>query len=141
MGITKLKKISKSDEQRIINIIRSWPLGSRLTWELLRVRVAKDFDFHIDEMWSRQALSANVRVRDAILALKQRKAKRTPNGTHVRTESEVSRVLELETELLELKQRYDRLLLRHTELARNASFLDGGTQLLDPLPDNTTTQR
>ena len=132
-----MKKISKTDENGIVRLIQAWPHLDRFTWEFLRARVAQKYECPIKETWSRQSLSANVSIRAAITVLRQGKDQKPRLQPASNPESLTTRITELEAELSELNQRYERLLLRHVQLARNASFLEGGTQLLDPLPDNT----
>ena len=135
-----MKKISASNEQDILRAIRSWPLAKRLTWEALRILLAGSQQASSRAVWSRQSLSANKKVQDAFSAFKVRQTQsRIPPGPQSE-DAKDCRIGALEAELKELRARFDRLLLRHTQLAYNASLLEGGTQLLDPLPDNTRSQ-
>lgn len=135
-----MKKISTSNEQEILRAIRKWPHAKRLTWEALRALLAQSQEPGSQGIWSRQALSANEKVQDAFSAFKLRQTRSSfPPGPQSE-DAKDSRIEELEAELQELQARFDRLLLRHTQLAYNSSLLEGGTQLLDPLPDNTRSQ-
>lgn len=135
-----MKKISASDEQEILRAIRTWPLAKRLTWEALRILLAESQQARSQAVWSRQSLSANEKVQDAFSAFKARQTQSRILPGQQSEDAKDCRINALEAELNELQIRFDRLLLRHTQLAYNASLLDGGTQLLDPLPDNTRSQ-
>jgi hypothetical protein len=135
-----IKKISAASEREIVDAIQKWSSGNRLTWETLRKFLADSQQLTTSAIWSRQSLSANESIKNAFAAFKVRK---NNLGNQARPKSECAktcRITELEAELHELRARHDRLLLRHAQLAYNASLLDGGTQLLDPLPDNTRSQ-
>jgi hypothetical protein len=134
-----MKKISASNEQEILRTIRTWPLAKRLTWETLRAFLAEQ-QAASQGVWSRQSLSANTKVQDAFNSFKLRQTQSRTRTAPQSEDAKDCRIGELEAELRELQIRFDRLLLRHTQLAYNASLLDGGTQLLDSLPDNTRSQ-
>lgn len=137
MGI---KKISALNEMDIVTAMRKWPLTNRVTWELLRKFLVESQPRGSSPIWSRQSLSANETIKVAFSALKARQIQmRTQSGPMSR-DLKPTRIAELESELSELRTKYDRLLLRHAQLSYNASLLEGGTQLLDPLPDNTRSQ-
>lgn len=135
-----MKKISTEDEKAIVLLLRKWPVRERLTWDALREAIATTSTSR-EKAWSRQSLSANDDIRTAFLVAKRRLAE-VPSASAGGSESELSqKIIGLESELGELKLKYDRLLVRHSQLVYNASLLDGGSHLLDPLPDNTNSQR
>jgi len=135
-----MKKISAASEKSIIRILRQWPRQKSLTWESLRNALAAE-GIPLEDVWSRQALSCNESIYVAYLIAKRLPASKP--GVPVATDdTEATRkVIELEAELQELQLKYDRLLARQTELIYNASLLEGGSHLLDPLPDNTKSQK
>ncbi len=137
MGI---KKISDASKLEVVGALRKWPSAQRLTWEKLREFLADSRQDIVSAIWSRQSLSANESIKDAFAEVKARQ-KQLGTQSGPRSEDEkATRISELEAELHELRAKHDRLLLRHVQLTYNASLLEGGTQLLDPLPDNTRSQ-
>ncbi|MFZ2999754.1 MAG: hypothetical protein WA071_05450 [Undibacterium umbellatum] len=138
-----MKKISAADQVNIIDCLRSWPRSRALTWETLREALGTKFSVTLDLIWSRQSLSANSEILDAYKKAKIRsKLEKVSVANKVQNESELERkVLLLNEELDALRIKYDNLLLRHTKVIYNASFLEGGTNMLfDTLPDNTRSQ-
>lgn len=136
-----MKKIAKADQDKIILVLQKWPNNLKLTWEGIRGKLATTANVGPEEVWSRQSLSGNYEIHAAFTSAKRR----TSEGAVDRNLSEVfceqDRILKLESALNELQARYDVLLLRHAQLAYNASLLEGGSHLLDdPLPDNTRSQ-
>jgi hypothetical protein len=133
-----MKKISAVDEKTIVHLIKRWPHSKSLTWESIREQIADDSNSLLSEIWSRQSLSANSKISEAY-----RNAKNPVEPT-VDPEYEAlnNKIKSLELQLIDANSRYDRLLLRHAQLAYNASLLEDGSALLDsPLPDNTQSQR
>jgi hypothetical protein len=136
-----MKKISEESKNDIVTVLRRWPKLDRLTWESLREAIAKAVGASIEEVWSRQSLSDNKDIYDAFLVSKRR-LKEEPAAPAVMNEADaVQEISNLESKLGELQLKYDRLLLRHTQLVFNVSLLEGGSNLLDPLPDNTKSQQ
>lgn len=136
-----MKKISEEDKNDIVAVLRRWPKHDRLTWESLREAIAKPVGASLDEVWSRQSLSDNKDIYDAYLVAKRR-LKEEPAAPAVMNEADAAQEISyLKSTLSELQLKYDRLLLRHTQLVYNASLLEGGSHLLDPLPDNTKSQQ
>jgi len=134
------KKISAESEKSIVRILRQWPRQTRLTWESLRNVVAKEGE-SLENVWSRQALSGNENIYAAYLVAKQPSTSKAevPVAT---CDSETGRkIIELEAALQELELKYNRLVARHVALTYNVSLLEGGSHLLDPLPDNTKSQQ
>lgn len=135
-----MKKISAESEKSIVHVLRHWPKRERLTWENLRVALMAE-GISPQEVWSRQALSENEGIYAAYLIAKQRHSLAAPFSPGTGEIEASAKIVELECALLEAELKYERLLVRHTELVYNASLLPGGSQLLDPLPDNTKSQR
>jgi hypothetical protein len=136
-----MKKISEESKNDIVAVLRQWPRHDRLTWESLREAIAKAVGASLEEVWSRQSLSDNKDIYDAFLVAKRR-LKEEPVAPAVMNEAEAAQTIsDLESKLSELQLKYDRLLLRHTQLVYNVSLLEGGSNLLDPLPDNTKSQQ
>lgn len=130
------KKISGDSEKSIVRMLRQWPRQTRLTWESLRSAVAKEEA----DVWSRQALSGNENIYAAYLVAKKRSASKTE--VPIATDTEATRkIIELEAALQELELKYNHLAARHAALSFNVSLLEGGSHLLDPLPDNTKSQK
>lgn len=137
-----MRKITDSDQDEIVRLLQKWPTHPRLTWEGLRIKLAAMINAELEQIWSRQSLSANHEIYSAFSKTKHRLQKSVTNGTPLDAVAQQHRVLELESALSDLQARYDILLIRHTQLAYNASLLEGGSYLLDdPLPDNTKSQR
>ena len=137
-----MKKISAPDEQKIARMLREWDHEKRLTWEHLRLSIGAQYGKGLDETWSRQALSANEAVSTAFsIAKKCGREPVLPKAVICSENNCSERIASLESEIAELKVRYERLQLRHAQLAYNASLLEGGCHLLNPLPDNTQSQR
>ncbi|MGJ9420568.1 hypothetical protein ACHAC9_22850 [Massilia sp. CMS3.1] len=133
-----MKKISEEDEKKIVRLITKWPHSKSMTWEDIREQIAADSNSLLPDIWSRQSLSANSRISEAY-----RNAK-SPVEPTVNPEYEAltNKIKILELQIIDANSRYDRLLLRHTQLAYSASLLEDGLALLDtPLPDNTQSQR
>jgi len=134
-----MRKMSADDTTAVVRILRAWR-QRRLTWERLRTQVSVEI---LDgaETWSRQSLQAHESIRIAWAAAKRRltnKDRSTPTGSE---DASLAALEKLQGEYQELQTKYDRLALRHRQLAYNASMLPGGTRLLiDPLPDNTPDQ-
>lgn len=135
-----MKKITAFNEREIVGVIRKWPSANRLTWEMLRKFLADSQQETLSAIWSRQSLSANDSIKDAFSAFKDRQKQVSIQPGPKSEDAKATRIAELEVELHELRAKHDRLLLRHVQLTYNASLLEGGTQLLDPLPDNTRSQ-
>ena len=135
-----MKKISTLNEREIVGAIRKWSSANRLTWEILRKFLADSHQKTLSAMWSRQSLSANKPIKDAYLDFKVRQKQLSIQPEPKSEDARAARIAKLEAELHDLRAKHDRLLLRHAQLAYNASLLEGGTQLLDPLPDNTRSQ-
>lgn len=136
-----MKKISEDSKNDIVAILRRWPKHVRLTWESLRDAIAKTTGALVEEVWSRQSLSDNKDIYDAYVVAKSR-LKQEPAASAVMNEADAAqKISDLESKLSELQVKYDRLLLRHTQLVYNVSLLEGGSPLLDPLPDNTKSQQ
>lgn len=133
------KKISADSEKSIIRMLRQWPRQKRLTWERLRSALAEEAP--LDDVWSRQALSGNENIYAAYLVAKQLPASKLEMSVATDDTEASRKVIELEAALQELQLKYDRLVARHLALAYNASLLEGGSHLLDPLPDNTKSQK
>lgn len=134
------KKISADSEKSIVRVLRQWPKQTRLTWESLRNAVAKEGK-PSEDVWSRQALSGNENIYAAYLVAKQLSiSKAEVRVTAGDTEAAI-KIIELEAELKELELKYNRLAARHAALTYNVSLLEGGSHLLDPLPDNTKSQK
>lgn len=132
-----MKKISEVDEKKIVRLIKKWPYSKSLTWEDIRKQIAVDSDSLLSEIWSRQSLSANLKISEAYRDAKN-PVKPTVNPEY---EALNNKIKALESQLIDANSRYDRLLLRHAQLAYNASLLEDGSALLDtPLPDNTQSQ-
>lgn len=135
-----MKKISEEDEKSVVLLLRKWQGLEQLTWESLRIAIVASA-IAPGRAWSRQSLSVNEAIRTAFLVAKQR-LKLAGGGMATMSDSDALRQLEdLKTEHRELEIRYGALLVRHTKLAYNASLLEGGSFLLDPLPDNTSSQK
>lgn len=136
-----MKKISEESKNDIVAVLRRWPKLDRLTWESFREAIAKAVGASTEEVWSRQSLSDNKDIYGAFLVAKRR-LKEEPAAPAVMNEADaVQEISDLESKLSELQLKYDRLLLRHTQLVFNVSLLEGGSNLLDPLPDNTKSQQ
>jgi hypothetical protein len=135
-----MKKISTLNEREIVGAIRKWSTANRLTWEILRKFLADSQQKTLSAIWSRQSLSANKSIKDAFSAFKARQKQLSIQSVPKSEDAQSARIAKLEAELHDLRSKHDRLLLRHAQLTYNASLLEGGTQLLDPLPDNTRSQ-
>lgn len=136
-----MKKISEEDKNDIAAVLRRWPKHDRLTWESLREAIAKIAGTPLEKVWSRQSLSDNKEIYDAFLVAKRR-LKENPTVPALMNEADAAKsISDLKSELSELQLKYDRLLLRHTQLVYNVSLVEGGSHLLDPLPDNTKSQQ
>ena len=139
-----MPKISRHAEASAVSILRSWPKKERMTWEGLRRKIAlRRRDRDIEQVWSRQALSANEAIsaayHEARAHLSSSQASGISPGAKVHTLG--ARVADLERQLDALRKRHEALQIRHAQLVHNASLLRGGAQLLDaPLPDNTRSQ-
>lgn len=135
-----MKKISTEDEKSVVALLRQWPRHEQLTWENLRTAIVTSATIE-GKAWSRQSLSVNAAVTAAFSIAKRRL--KEAGGTSVAMNSSVATtyIAELELELSALKSKYAALLIRHATLAFNASLLEGGSFLLDPLPDNTNSQK
>lgn len=136
-----MKKISEESKNDIVAVLRRWSKHDQLTWESLREAIAKAVGASLEEVWSRQSLSDDKDIYDAFLVAKRR-LKEEPSAPAVINEADAAQeISDLESKLSELQLKYDRLLLRHTQLVYNVSLLEGGSNLLDPLPDNTKSQQ
>jgi len=152
MGI---KKITQKALNRILTILRRWPMTRHLSWDILREVLSQDDEILNEigtqetpntttEVWSRQSLSKNEDIHQAFLTAKKRlkageRGKRPAWQTNEEYEEKIQ---ELESKVTELTAKYEKLLLRHQTLCYNASLLEGGSRLLaDPLPDNTRSQQ
>jgi hypothetical protein len=134
-----MQKIGNDAEKEIVRMLRKWPKGRRLTWEALRDTIAQLRD-GANLVWTRQALSANENIHSAYKSAKS--ASTQPAHQRGDDARQTERIRELESELTDIKRRFDLLKLRHAQLIYNASLLEGGTHLLeDPLPDNTKAQQ
>jgi hypothetical protein len=137
-----MKKISKTDQDNLVRSLRTWDRRTPLNWEALRNQFAISYCVELNQVWSRQSLSANPEIYDAFTIAKRRFLEYPITDAFKENGAQQQRVSELESELAELQVRYDRLLVRHAQLSYNASLLEGGSHLLDdPLPDNTKSQR
>jgi len=136
-----MRKISEADGKFIVQLIHKWPKTTRLTWEGLRREIMKVGDDTLNTTWTRQALSDNESIKTAYLAAKERLKSKEHSTSLNKDTQQIDIIRNLEFELSELRQRFDKLTLRHTQLIYNASLLEGGSRLLDdPLPDNTRSQ-
>jgi hypothetical protein len=138
-----MRKISEDDEKSIVRSLRRWPVGRRLSWDILRDSLADDNGCGLDQIWSRQSLSASESIYFAFSEAKKRvtSARRVHLVKAQSSEQYEQTISDLKAELLELQSKYDRLLVRHTQLCYNASLLEGGGNLLSgSLPDNTRSQ-
>ena len=141
MGI---KKISSVDRKIIINVLRHWPITTSLSWEDLRKNLCIYMDLELNHIWSRQSLSSNREIYPAFVSAKKRlelsrKNRIVKNKSTEKYEEEIER---LNIQLFKTNEKYDALLIRHTQLVYNTSLVDNGNHLLDdPLPDNTRAQK
>jgi hypothetical protein len=134
-----MKKISAESEKSIVRVLRQWPKEKRPTWEGLRDALVAE-GMPRQDVWSRQALSENEAIYAAYLIAKRGPDSAAPLSAATGDIEASAKIAELEAALREADLKYNRLLVRHTELVYNASLLPGGSQLFDPLPDNTKSQ-
>lgn len=134
-----MRKMESNDVDDIVELLRKWK-HRPLRWDRLREQVSGTL-LNGDKPWSRQSLQANERIKIAWLAAKRRLAGRE-RPAYDADGTDPSAVERLEIALAELQTRYENLAVRHRQLIYNAAMLPGGTRLLlDPLPDNTPTQK
>lgn len=138
-----MPKISTADEIDIIKCLRRWPSNRKLTWEFLRSALAEERNISASKIWSRQSLSSSESIHIAFSTAKKRICIETKSsGGRNKSQAEYeAKISQLGSEIAELQEKYDALVLRHSRLIYNASLLEGGSRLLDdPLPDNTRSQ-
>ncbi|MBI3346925.1 MAG: hypothetical protein HY020_06905 [Burkholderiales bacterium] len=133
-----MKKMTAAHVKWVVMLLRTWR-HRPLRWNLVQERIAAEF-FEGATPWTRQSLQANERIKKAWDEAKKRLSGASASVTSG-GDADPSRATELQAELDDLQERYDALIIRHRQLAYNASFLPGGANLLiDPLPDNTPVQ-
>ena len=133
-----MKKMTAAQVKLVVMMLRTWRRRP-ITWNLVRERISTEI-FKGATPWTRQSLQANDRIKKA---WDEAKARLSAEAATTISEGVAgpSQFEELQAELDDLQDRYDALLIRHRQLAYNASFLPGGANLLiDPLPDNTPVQ-
>lgn len=132
-----MKKMREAETKAIVRLLETWNRPT-LTWNLLKLQISESI-LNGEPSWSRQSLQADDLIKAAWDDAKVRCAERDEAAVAGSVGPEKLR--DLQSRLAALQSRYDALLLRHRQLAYNASLLPGGTRLLlDPLPDNTPTQ-
>jgi hypothetical protein len=134
-----MRKMESKDVEGIVELLRRWK-HRPLRWDRLQDQISGTL-LNGGKPWSRQSLQANERINVAWSAAKRRLADRE-SRPYESGGSDPSAIERLETALAELQTRYENLAIRHRQLLYNAAMLPGGTRLLlDPLPDNTPTQK
>lgn len=135
-----MRKMTEADVKHIVQLLKKWKRRP-LFWSDVQQQISIDL-LAGEKAWSRQSLVGNDDINKAWTKAHARfVAPDSADGSrdHDPEESEVER---LQAAFDELKSKYDKLLVKHRQLAYNASMLPGGTKLLlDPLPDNTPSQR
>lgn len=133
-----MRKMTNEDVDRIVDILRTWKRAP-LSWEHLMDQISVML-LAGGKSWSRQSLHSNESIYVAWQAARRRLSRRRARADT--TGDFPSAIQELEAALFELQTKYDNLAIRHRQLIYNASMLPGGTRLLiDPLPDNTPSQK
>lgn len=134
-----MRKMESKDVEGIVELLRRWKYRP-LRWDRLQDQISGTL-LNGDKPWSRQSLQANERIKVAWSAAKRRLAGREGRAYDTGN-TDASAIESLEIALAELQTRYENLAIRHRQLMYNAAMLPGGTRLLlDPLPDNTPTQK
>lgn len=137
-----MRHITPRDEIIICKLINEWPVDEDISWESLRNKISTSYQLGILDIWSRQALSNNPKIKRGYDAARRRiKIKSVNRKIDENSIEESIKIMELNYEIDGMKKKYNALLDRHQKLIHNLSINQKlKSHLYRELPDNRVSQ-